>query len=64
MPQTQLKNSLITKLGLTEAQVHQIVYEWYTNGMESDIFQNEVGQDLEEVLDLRLFHDVINKYNG
>ena len=35
---------------LDQAQVEQIVCEWYTNGMIPDILQNEDGLDLEEVL--------------
>lgn len=40
--------SVIRKLNLSEEQVHQIVLEWYTNGMCPDIWQNEDGDDLEE----------------
>lgn len=42
----------IKKLGLTEQQVKEIVYEWYTHGMCHDVFQNEDGIDLEEYLDI------------
>jgi hypothetical protein len=40
--------SIIEKLGLTDDQVRKIVLGWYTNGMCTDIFQNEKGEDLEE----------------
>lgn len=46
--------SIIRKLDLTEEQVHQIVLEWYTNGMCPDIWQNEDGDDLEEYLETML----------
>ena len=41
----------IKQLGLTDDQVHNIVLEWYINGMCSCIFQNEEGEDLEEYLE-------------
>ena len=42
----------IKQLGLTDNQVHNIVLEWYTNGMCPCIFQNEEGEDLEEYLEI------------
>ena len=44
--------STIEQLGLTDEQVRNVVLEWYTCGMCSDIFQNEKGQDLEEYLEI------------
>ena len=44
--------STIKQLKLTDEQVRDIVLEWYINGMCSDIFQNEQGQDLEEYLEI------------
>jgi hypothetical protein len=44
-------------LRLTEKQVVNIVMEWYTNGMCTDIFQNEDGLDLEEWCEKRLYSD-------
>ena len=42
----------IKQLGLTDEQVRNVVLEWYTCGMCSDIFQNEKGEDLEEYLEI------------
>lgn len=42
---------LSEKLNLTPKQVQQIVLEWYLKDEEC-IFQNEDGEDLEEVLTL------------
>ena len=50
--------SLIEELKLTEKQVLIIVQEWYTNGMCSDILQNGLGEDLEEICE-----QIINKIN-
>lgn len=38
------------KLSLNE--VNHIVSEWYTNGMYSDVLQDENGLDLEEILNI------------
>ena len=46
-----MENSIIEKLNLSEKEVCKIVLEWYTNGMCSDILQNEEGDDLEEILE-------------
>lgn len=46
-----MEDNLIKKLNLTEKEVYKIVLEWYTNGMCSDIWQNEDGEDLEEYLE-------------
>lgn len=35
---------------LTHHEVIHIVNEWYTNGMEPEVFQNGIGHDLEEHL--------------
>jgi len=48
------EESLIEELKLTEKQVIIIVQEWYTNGMCADIFQNELGEDLEEICEQKL----------
>ena len=50
-------DGVIEFLGLTEKQVVNIVMEWYTNGMCTDIFQNEDGLDLEEWCEKRLYSD-------
>lgn len=42
----------IEDLRLTDEQVRDIVYEWCTNGMCPDIFQNEDGIDLEDYLEI------------
>lgn len=48
-----LPNGLtIKQLGLNDEQVRNVVLEWYTCGMCSDIFQNEKGEDLEEYLEI------------
>jgi hypothetical protein len=47
-------DGVIEFLGLTEKQVVNIVMEWYTLGMCTDIFQNEDGIDLEEWCEGRL----------
>jgi len=46
---------IIKKLNLTKDQVSEIVLEWYTCGMFSDILQNEDGLDLEEILEQQLY---------
>lgn len=48
-----LPNGLtIKQLGLNDEQVRNVVLEWYTCGMCSEIFQNEEGKDLEEYLEI------------
>lgn len=44
------KDSSGIVLELTQPEVEEIVKYWYLNGMMPDIFQNEDGEDLEEVL--------------
>jgi len=41
--------SIIKSKKLNTLEVWLIVNEWYTNGMYSDILQNERGHDLEEI---------------
>lgn len=48
------EESLIEELKLSEKQVLLIVQEWYTNGMCSDILQNGLGEDLEEICEQKL----------
>ena len=47
----KLKDKFDNVIYLNVCQVEAIVNEWYTNGMEPDIFQNESGCDLEEKLE-------------
>ena len=42
------------KLKLTKIQILEIVLEWYTNGMEPRIFQDEYGEDLGESIEGQL----------
>ena len=42
------KKDIVLELDQFEAE--RIVCEWYLNGMIGDMFQNEFGLDLEEVL--------------
>lgn len=44
------KFNIIQHLGLNTFEVLQIVKEWYTNGMYTDILQDEKGNDLEEII--------------
>lgn len=44
-----IPDNLITKKGLTEKEVLEVVRLWYVNGMYADILQNEDGEDLEEI---------------
>tara|TARA_R110000868_G_scaffold74337_8_gene214970 strand:+ start:6604 stop:6762 length:159 start_codon:yes stop_codon:yes gene_type:complete len=46
--------SIIENLGLNNKQVLEIVLEWYSNGLNSGILQNEHGQDLEEIIEKEL----------
>jgi hypothetical protein len=45
-----MENRIIENLNLTPLQVLEIVMQWYTCGMFSDILQNEQGLDLEEII--------------
>ena len=49
------QDSVIKNLKLSEEDVLTIVLEWYTNGMYPDILQNEEGEDLEEILEHRIY---------
>ena len=53
-----LKDEMLITVGgksenfmLTELQVLQIVKEWYTGGMFTEILQDAYGQDLEEIIE-------------
>ena len=46
--------SLIKKFKLSEKDILHIVNEWYTNGMYTDILQDENGLDLEEICEKRI----------
>tara|TARA_Y100000593_G_C4202906_1_gene282795 strand:+ start:275 stop:580 length:306 start_codon:yes stop_codon:yes gene_type:complete len=46
--------SLIKKFKLSEKDILHIVNEWYTNGMYTDILQDENGLDLEEICQKRI----------
>lgn len=55
------KNSIdmipvIEKLGLTDEQVLLVVLQWYQgyNSLCPEIFQNEEGDDLEEVIESQI----------
>jgi hypothetical protein len=52
-----MNRELIDQLGLTIGQVEQIVLEWYLCGMTGDVWQNEYGQDLEEVLEPSVYNN-------
>ena len=52
--------SLIKKFKLSEKDILHIVNEWYTNGMYTDILQDENGLDLEEICQERI-DDLIRK---
>ena len=44
-----MEEYIIKRLGLTEAEVVNIVSEWYQNGMYKDILQDEKGNELCEI---------------
>lgn len=44
-----IPDTLIKDLKLTDAQVWEIVREWYTEGYTDRIFEDENGMDLEEI---------------
>ena len=44
----------IKQLSLSEAQVWEIVREWYTEGLYSDILQDAYGNDLEDICENKL----------
>ena len=48
-----IEKRLSEKLNLTQEQINKIVLEWYLNDIP-DLFQNEDGLDLEEVVELEL----------
>ena len=49
--------SIIKQLGLTHNQVWAVVRDWYTNGMYTDILQDEEGFDLEEICEMNMEKD-------
>jgi hypothetical protein len=46
--------SVTRKLKLSEDDVLNVVLEWYTNGLCTDVFQDEDGTDLEEYIESKL----------
>ena len=53
-----MEDSIIERLGLTEAEVVNIVSEWYQNGMYEDVLQDEKGNELCEITE-----DIYNDLN-
>jgi hypothetical protein len=56
-----MEKGIIEKLKLTELQVLEIVLQWYTCGMFSDILENEEGLDLEEIIEYDITLIKLNK---
>ena len=44
-----MEENIIKRLELTDAEVINIVSEWYQNGMYKDVLQNEDGKELCEI---------------
>ena len=44
-----MEKNIIQRLALTDAEVINIVSEWYLNGMYKDILQDEDGRELCEI---------------
>ena len=44
-----MEENIIQRLELTDAEVINIVSEWYQNGMYTDILQDEDGRELCEI---------------
>lgn len=47
--------SIIKQKNLSNQEVWKIVLEWYTQGMYSDILQDEDGKDLEEICEAMIY---------
>ena len=44
-----MEENIIKRLELTDAEVINIVSEWYQNGMYKDVLQDEDGKELCEI---------------
>jgi hypothetical protein len=55
MKEIEYNENIIEDLGLTEMQILNIISVWYTNGMMPDIFQNEDGFELDELVDMLFY---------
>ena len=55
MKEIEYNENIIEDLGLTEMQILNIISVWYANGMMPDIFQNEDGFELDELVDMLFY---------